>query len=95
MAGTVGRIKDLVVKDGEVEGQTQADGVGRRQLGLGDIGSALRGFENSSVADRFLYVAVGDGNSYLVSLVGGSGGNLALLAGRELGEVAVVVALPT
>jgi len=31
---------------------------------------------------------------YLVSLVGGGGSKLALLAGRELCQVAVVVALP-
>jgi hypothetical protein len=32
--------------------------------------------------------------NYLVRLMGGSGGNLALLARGELGEVAVVVTLP-
>ena len=42
VASTVGRVQDLVVEDGEVEGQTQADGVGRGQLGLGDVGGALR-----------------------------------------------------
>ncbi len=41
VAGAVGRVEDLVVEDREVEGQTQADGVGGGQLGLGDIGGAL------------------------------------------------------
>ena len=41
MAGAVGRVEDLVVEDGEVEGQTQADGVSGRQLGLGDLGGGL------------------------------------------------------
>jgi hypothetical protein len=42
VAGAVGRVQDLIVEDGEVEGQTQADRVGGGQLGLGDIGGALR-----------------------------------------------------
>ena len=41
MAGTVGRVEDLVVEDGEVEGQAEADGVSRGQLCLGNVGSAL------------------------------------------------------
>lgn len=42
VASTVGRVKDLVVEDGEVQGETEADGVGRRELRLGDVGGALR-----------------------------------------------------
>lgn len=42
MAGPIGRVKDLVVKDREVEGQTKADGVRWRQLGLGNFGGALK-----------------------------------------------------
>ena len=41
MAGAVGRVQDLVVEDGEVEGQAEADGVSGRQLSLGDVGGAL------------------------------------------------------
>lgn len=41
VAGTVGRVKDLVVEDGEVQGETETDGVGRGELGLGNIGSVL------------------------------------------------------
>ena len=42
VAGTVGAVENLVVEDGEVEGQTQADGVGRRELRLSNIGRALK-----------------------------------------------------
>lgn len=41
VASTVGRVQDLVVEDGEVESKAEADGVGRGELGLGDIGGAL------------------------------------------------------
>ena len=42
VAGLVGSVQDLVVEDGEVQGETQADGVRGSELGLGDIGCALR-----------------------------------------------------
>lgn len=45
MAGAVGRVENLVVKDREVEGQTQADGVRGRQLGLSNLGGGLVGLE--------------------------------------------------
>lgn len=41
VAGTVGRVQDFVVEDREVESQTEADGVGRGELRLGDVGGAL------------------------------------------------------
>ena len=41
MAGTVGRVEDLVVEDGEVEGETETDGVGGSELGLGNVGGVL------------------------------------------------------
>ena len=41
VAGLVGSVQDLVVENGEVEGQTQADGVSGRQLSLGDLGGGL------------------------------------------------------
>jgi hypothetical protein len=91
VASTIGGVQDLVVEHGEVEGQTQADGVGGGQLGLSDIGGALREFI-MSVDAKHVRNRVGD--SYLVSLVGSSRGDLALLARGELGEVAVVVTLP-
>lgn len=69
MASTVGGVQDLVVEDGEVEGQSEANGVGRGQLGDGDIRGVLVGLEG------------------LVR------GLLALVAGGELGQVAVVVTL--
>ena len=42
MAGTVGRVEDLVVEDGEVEGETETDGVGGSELGLGNVGGVLQ-----------------------------------------------------
>ena len=41
MARTVGRVKNLVVEDGEVEGETKTDGVGRGEISLGNIGGVL------------------------------------------------------
>lgn len=45
MASLVRGVEDLVVEDGEVERKTQADRVGRRQLGLGNLGSSLVSLE--------------------------------------------------
>jgi hypothetical protein len=41
MAGTIRRVEDLVVEDGEVKGETETDGVGRSELGLGNVGRVL------------------------------------------------------
>jgi hypothetical protein len=43
VACAVRRVQDLVVEDGEVQGETETDGVGRGELSLGNIGGALRG----------------------------------------------------
>ena len=37
MTGLLGRVEDLVVEDGEVEGESEPDGVGRLHLALGDL----------------------------------------------------------
>lgn len=47
MAGLVGRVEDLIVEDGEVKSQAQADGVGRCEVGLSDFSGALVGLERS------------------------------------------------
>jgi hypothetical protein len=41
VASTVGRVEDLVVEHGEVQGETEADGVSGGELGLSDVGGAL------------------------------------------------------
>lgn len=41
MASTVWRVEDLVVEDGEVQGETETDWVSRCELGLSDVGSVL------------------------------------------------------
>jgi hypothetical protein len=41
VAGAVGRVENLVVKDGKVEGETQTNGVRRRELSLSDVGGVL------------------------------------------------------
>lgn len=69
MARPLGRIEDLVVEDGEVEGEAQADGVGWREVDERDVLGGLVGEQ------RVLR------------------GLLAVGAGLELGQVAVVVAL--
>lgn len=43
VASTVGRVQDLVVENGEVEGETETDGVGGGKISLGDIGGVLIG----------------------------------------------------
>ena len=41
MAGLVRGVQDLVVEDGEVEGQAEADRVRGRKLGLRNLGGSL------------------------------------------------------
>lgn len=41
VASTVGRVQNLVVENGEVEGESETDGVGRGEFGLSDIGGVL------------------------------------------------------
>jgi hypothetical protein len=50
VARAVGRVQDLVVEDGEVQGKTQADGVRRGELGLSNIRGAL--LNNGKVGNR-------------------------------------------
>lgn len=45
VASLVGRVEDLVVEDGEVEGQAKSDRVGRSKIGLSNFGSGLVCFE--------------------------------------------------
>jgi hypothetical protein len=45
VASLIRSVEDLVVEDREVEGETQADGVRGRQLGLGNLGGSLVGLE--------------------------------------------------
>lgn len=45
VAGLVGGVQDLVVEDGEVKGQAEADGVGRGEVSLGDLGGGLVGLQ--------------------------------------------------
>ena len=52
MTGTIWGVQNLVVEDGEVESETEADGVRRCQLGLGDIGSVLRSDQLSSAVEE-------------------------------------------
>ena len=41
LASLVWRVEDLVVEDGEVEGEAETDGVSGSELGLGNVGSVL------------------------------------------------------
>lgn len=41
VASLIGSVEDLVVEDGEVQGETKTDGVCGGQLGLGNLGSSL------------------------------------------------------
>mmetsp|Transcript_3803 Transcript_3803/g.7546 ORF Transcript_3803/g.7546 Transcript_3803/m.7546 type:complete len:263 (-) Transcript_3803:231-1019(-) len=48
MAGAVGAIENFVVKDGEVEGETEADGVSGGKVRRGDLGGGLVGVEGGA-----------------------------------------------
>jgi hypothetical protein len=45
MASLIGRVQDLIVENGEVKGQTQADWVGGSKIGLGNFGGVLVSLE--------------------------------------------------
>lgn len=45
MAGLVGGVQDFVVEDREVEGQAEADRVGRGKVGLSNLGGGLVGLQ--------------------------------------------------
>ena len=46
VASAIRRVKDLVVKDREVERKAETDGVGGRELSLGNIGGVLGGCQS-------------------------------------------------
>jgi len=41
MASLLGRVENLVVEDGEVQRETESDGVSRSEFGRGDLGCSL------------------------------------------------------
>ena len=45
LASLVGRVEDLIVENGEVQGKSEADGVGRSKAGGGDLGGSLVGLK--------------------------------------------------
>src|SRR5690348_13864614 len=45
LACLIGGVENLIVEDGEVQGKTKADGVGRSKVGGSNVGSSLVGFE--------------------------------------------------
>jgi hypothetical protein len=45
LASLVGRVEDLVVEDGEVQGKTKTDGVGRGEVLGGNLGGSLVSLE--------------------------------------------------
>jgi hypothetical protein len=45
VTSSVGAVEDFVVEHGEVQGETESDGVGRRKLGDGNVGGGLVGFQ--------------------------------------------------
>jgi hypothetical protein len=45
VAGLVRSVEDLVVEDGEVQGEAETDRVGRRQVSLGNLGGSLVGLK--------------------------------------------------
>jgi hypothetical protein len=98
-AGTVWRVEDLVVEDEEVEGEAEPEGMRGRQLLDGDVLYTyvlIIKIRQVSFSERRETIHDCLPNCYLCSLVGGERGVrgvLALGAGLELSEVAVVVPL--
>jgi len=45
LASLVGRVEDLVVENGEVQGKSEADGMGRSEVGGSNIGGGLVSLE--------------------------------------------------
>lgn len=45
VASLIRSIENLVVEDGEVQGKSETDGVGRRKLGLSNLGGSLVGLK--------------------------------------------------
>lgn len=89
VAGTVGRVEDFIVEDGEVEGETETDGVRGGQVSLGNVGGVLSGQYYCP-----LLQTKQNQITHLVGLVGGGSGDLALAARSKLGQITVVVTLP-
>ena len=79
VACTVGAVEDLVVEDGEVEGKSEADGVGGSQAGGGNLGGGLVSLEG--LVGRLL-AAVTDSELREVSVV-------IALPGRTLAKCAL------
>lgn len=88
VASTVGRVQNLVVENGEVEGESKTDRVGWGEFGLSDIGSVLIDLVSIAFGGPLPQ------GTYLVSLVGGGSSCLTLAARSELSKVTVVVTLP-
>jgi hypothetical protein len=88
VTGTVRRVQDLVVENGEVEGQAETNGMSWGELSLCNIGGILDKRIISRVSEQ---VEIG---TNLVSLVSSSCSNLALLPGGKLSQITVIVALP-
>jgi hypothetical protein len=66
VASLIRSVEDLIVEDREVKGKTQADGVSRGQLGLGDLGGSLVGLEG--LVSRVLAL-VADGKLSKVAVI--------------------------
>lgn len=66
MASLVRGVEDLVVEDGEVQGETKSDGVSRSEIGLGNLGSSLVSLQG--LVGRFLSL-IGSGEFGEVTMI--------------------------
>jgi hypothetical protein len=66
VASLIGRVEDLVVEDGEVQGKTKTDWVRRGEVGLSNFGSVLVGLQRQV---RRTLSLLGDGELGKVSVV--------------------------
>mmetsp|Transcript_25836 Transcript_25836/g.65743 ORF Transcript_25836/g.65743 Transcript_25836/m.65743 type:complete len:259 (-) Transcript_25836:40-816(-) len=89
VAGAIGRVEDLVVEDGEVERQAEADGVGGGEVGEGNVLSRL--VRDERVLGRLLAAGAGSELGEVAPVVSLHlvVEHLGLASGRRGDEVAV------
>lgn len=94
MASPVGRVENLVVEDGEVKRKAETNRVCGCELGLGNVGCALKTFLSNPNLGHTYSTEVHPQETHLVGLMGSGGGNLALLSRSKFCEVTMVITLP-
>ena len=97
VASAVGRVEDLVVEDGKVQGETETDGVRRGEFRHGNVGSGLVGLER--LVGRVLALVTGGELGEVTVVVSHPGGQQVGVrragGGTWKGQSARLLYLPT